>query len=260
MARSTPVIDSLHEKRPTIPFLPGVEGLRGLALLAVLLYHNGFTWARGGFLGVSTFFTLSGFLITLLLIWEFSSGGLDQPPGLLESPLPPADAGVAALPARRRRCSGTSSPRPGSSPRCGATCWPRWPTSPTGASSRRASPTPSSSAAPSPVLHFWSLAIEEQFYLVFPVIVVVTFKVFKGSRRAVAVVLALLLAGLAGVDVLVLYSPGQDVSRVYYGTGTRALELLLGALLALAAGPPHRVRAADAPLGLGDRRLRRRRS
>ena len=59
--------------RPTIPFLPGVEGLRGLALLAVLLYHNGFSWAQGGFLGVSTFFTLSGFLITLLLIWEFST-------------------------------------------------------------------------------------------------------------------------------------------------------------------------------------------
>ncbi len=50
-----------------------MEGLRGLALLAVLLYHNGFSWAQGGFLGVSTFFTLSGFLITLLLIWEFST-------------------------------------------------------------------------------------------------------------------------------------------------------------------------------------------
>jgi Acyltransferase family len=87
------------------------------------------------------------------------------------------------------------------------------------------------------VLHFWSLAIEEQFYLVFPVIVVVTFKVFKGSRRAVFVVLALLSAASL-TSMLVLYSSSHDVTRVYYGTGTRALELLLGALLALLLAHP----------------------
>ncbi len=91
--------------------------------------------------------------------------------------------------------------------------------------------------APSPVLHFWSLAIEEQFYLVFPVVVVVTFKLFKGSRRAVFVVLAVLSAASLA-SMLVLYSNSHDVTRVYYGTGTRALELLVGALLALALAHP----------------------
>src|SRR5215831_13481824 len=54
---------------------PALDGLRGLAVAAVLLFHGGFTWARGGFLGVSTFFTLSGFLITSLLLTEHRRTG-----------------------------------------------------------------------------------------------------------------------------------------------------------------------------------------
>ncbi|MEJ5256592.1 MAG: acyltransferase family protein, partial [Acidimicrobiales bacterium] len=56
-------------------FLPGLEGLRGLAVLGVLVFHAGFAWAPGGFLGVSTFFTLSGFLITSLLVYEAAASG-----------------------------------------------------------------------------------------------------------------------------------------------------------------------------------------
>jgi peptidoglycan/LPS O-acetylase OafA/YrhL len=63
------------------PFLPGLEGLRGLAVLVLLLFHDGFVWMQGGFLGVSTFFTLSGFLITGLLVSEFERTGRIDLPG-----------------------------------------------------------------------------------------------------------------------------------------------------------------------------------
>src|SRR4051812_50201047 len=53
-----------------LPYFPGLDGLRGLAVIAVLFFHGGFSWAVGGYLGVSTFFTLSGFLITSLLLAE----------------------------------------------------------------------------------------------------------------------------------------------------------------------------------------------
>ena len=73
MRAEAPVVPSgapeVSSPRPGIPFLPGLEGLRGAALVAVLFFHGGFTWAKGGFLGVSTFFTLSGFLITLCLLY-----------------------------------------------------------------------------------------------------------------------------------------------------------------------------------------------
>src|SRR3954453_3626318 len=55
---------------PRLPYFPGLDGLRGLAVIAVLFFHGGFSWAVGGYLGVSTFFTLSGFLITSLLLAE----------------------------------------------------------------------------------------------------------------------------------------------------------------------------------------------
>ena len=92
-------------------------------------------------------------------------------------------------------------------------------------------------AAPSPVLHFWSLAIEEQFYLVFPLVVAGVLALSRGSRRVLGAVLVVAAAGSLGLMWL-LYTPGQDPSRVYYGTGTRAFELLLGALLAIVLSHP----------------------
>ncbi|HVN51228.1 MAG TPA: acyltransferase family protein [Acidimicrobiales bacterium] len=221
---------------PTIPFLPGIEGLRGLAVLAVLLYHNGFPWARGGFLGVSTFFTLSGFLITLLLVWEHSSSGTISLRGFWGRRyrrLMPASLlclfGVVlfgyfvATPSQLATLRGDVL--------AALAYVANWRFIATGQSYAQLF------RAPSPVLHFWSLAIEEQFYLVFPIVMLVTFKVGKGSRRAVGLVLAV-LSLLSLLMMFLLYTPGQDPSRVYYGTGTRALELLLGALLALVLANP----------------------
>ncbi len=234
---SSPTATSRPETdRPTIPFLPGVEGLRGLALLAVLLYHNDFPWARGGFLGVSTFFTLSGFLITLLLIWEFSTTDRISLRGFWSRRyrrLMPAAllclAGVLLFGATVATPGQLASLRGDVlSSLAYVANWHFILTNQSYANLFQ---------APSPVLHFWSLAIEEQFYLVFPVVLVVTFKLAKGSRRALFVVLSLLSAASLA-SMLLLFAHGHDVTRVYYGTGTRALELLLGALLALILAHP----------------------
>jgi len=223
-------------RKSPIPFLPGLEGLRGVALAAVLFFHGGFSWAKGGFLGVSTFFTLSGFLITMLLIWEFSTEGrirLRRFWGRRYRRLMPASllclTGVVvfgwlvATPGQLVTLRGDVL--------ASLLYVANW----------RFIVTQQSYAqvfsAPSPVLHFWSLAIEEQFYLVFPLVVAAVLALAHGSRRALGAVLTVLAVGSLGL-MWVLYTPGQDPSRVYYGTGTRAFELLLGALLAIVLSHP----------------------
>src|SRR5690606_6878421 len=86
--------------------------------------------------------------------------------------------------------------------------------------------------APSPIQHFWSLAIEEQYYVLFPLLTAVLLSVGRGSRRVLAGVLAG-LAVLSTALMIVLHEPGTDTGRVYYGTDTRAVELLAGALFAI---------------------------
>ena len=218
--------------RPHLLFQPGLEGLRGLAVLGVLLFHAGFTWARGGFLGVSTFFTLSGYLITSLLIRERSATGRISLRGFwsrrFRRLLPASLAGLfvavvfgwlVADPGQLASLRGDVI--------AALLDVANWRFIFTGQSYTNLF------SGPSPVLQYWSLAIEEQFYLIFPLVVAGVMYVSKGSRRALT---AVLLAGTIGsvVACLVLYQPGDDPSRVYYGTGTRAAELLIGGLLALA--------------------------
>jgi peptidoglycan/LPS O-acetylase OafA/YrhL len=208
-----------------------LDGLRGLAVAGVLLYHAGFDWARGGFLGVSIFFTLSGFLITSLLLAERDGAGRISlrhfwsrrarrilPAALL------ALGGVALYGLTVADASQAGRlPGDGLSALAEVANW------------RFVFGDQSYAAlflTPSPVQHFWSLAIEEQFYVVFPLVVVAALAASKGTRRGLTAVVVLLGAGSVGLSLL-LFTPGEDPSRVYYGTDTRAVELLAGALLAL---------------------------
>ncbi len=107
------------------------------------------------------------------------------------------------------------------------------------------------------MLHFWSLAIEEQFYLVFPVVVAGGAGRSAGARARCSPA-SWWSPSLVSLSLMwVLYTPGQDPSRVYYGTGTRAFELLLGAILALVPLAPGRVRAAHPEVGVGRGRRHR---
>jgi peptidoglycan/LPS O-acetylase OafA/YrhL len=228
--------------------VPALDGLRGLAVAAVLVFHGGFGWAGGGFLGVSIFFTLSGFLITSLLLTERDRSGsiglghfwsrrarrilpaaLLALTGIAIFGLTIADAHQAA----RLPVDGLSA----------LTEVANW---------RFVFGDQSYAAlfsAPSPVQHFWSLAIEEQFYLVFPLIVVATLTRTKGDRKGLAIVVALL--GLASaVLAAALFHPGEDPARVYYGTDTRAVELLMGALLAIGLTGRHRLERSRTQLAV----------
>ena len=210
-------------------YVAGLDGIRALAVLCVIAYHLGFSWAGGGMLGVGVFFTLSGYLITDLLLGRWKR---DAELGLRSfwvrraRRLLPAlfvmlavvsvltalvDAG--ALPGLRRQVLS------------GILYFANWSTiAQHGSYFGRF-------AAPLPLDHLWSLSIEEQFYLAWPVLLLAGIWLLRGRRRLTLVTL-LLAAGSALVMAL-LYHPGYDPTRVYEGTDTRAFGLLVGAALAL---------------------------
>lgn len=215
-----------------LTYQPALDGLRGLAVLGVLLFHADLSWAVGGYLGVSTFFTLSGYLITTLLLAEHQSTGtvsLRAFWGRRFRRLMPASlvtlAAITVLFGPLVATADQLAELPGDVIAALAYV-ANW----------HFIVADTSYAdlftAPSPVQHFWSLAIEEQFYVLFPLIALGLLRLGRGSKRVVAVGFAT-LAALSLVAMLALYEPGTDTARVYYGTDTRAAELLAGALLAV---------------------------
>ena len=211
-----------------LAYNPALDGIRGAAVGAVLLFHGGFAWARGGYLGVSTFFTLSGFLITSLLIAERTSTGRVR---------------LTAFWARRlRRLFPASAFTLAGISLSALVVDQAWERSLRGdvlaalaqvANWRFLFDDRSYAelfASPSPVLHFWSLAIEEQFYWAFPLLAAGVFAVGTGSLRVFGGVLAALLAGSA---LLTLALGSGESTAIYYATPVRMGEILMGALLAV---------------------------
>ncbi len=209
--------------------MPALDGLRGVAVAAVLAFHGQLAGATGGFLGVSTFFTLSGFLITSLLLAEWNrTGRVDLGQfwiRRLRRLLPAALLALLgiALYATVIAASGDAA-RIGSDGISALLYVANWRFI-FGHQSYAAL-----FAAPSPVQHFWSLAIEEQFYFLYPIVTIGALSLLKSIRRFRALLIALTLGSIS--LSFVLWSPGLDPSRVYYGTDTRAAELLVGAILA----------------------------
>ena len=212
-------------------FLPGLEGLRGIAVLVVLLFHADVVGFGGGFLGVSTFFTLSGYLITRLLLLEQRETGrvaLTNFWGRRFRRLMPAALialGGIALLAPFFGDAEQISDLKGEGPAAlfyFANWWLL--------STER--DYEGLLGSPSPVQHFWSLAIEEQFYLFYPVAFAGLF--YLASSRRGPVVLTFLVASLASFTWMIWLGQSDVLtSRIYYGTDTRAAELLSGAILAL---------------------------
>ena len=225
----------LPSGRPSIGYVPALDGIRGLAVMAVLAFHGGMPWARGGFLGVDAFFVLSGYLITSLLLAEWEQTGRIALrtfwvrrarrllPALLlmvavvmigfRTLLPPEEVrllrgdGLAALlyVANWRMIL-------------------------------RGGDYFAQTASPSPLEHTWSLAIEEQFYVVWPLLMagLLAGTLAVAARRAAlahALVLCAIGAAVSTVLLATLYRP-DDPGRAYYGTDTRGASLLVGAGLA----------------------------
>ena len=212
-------------------YQPGLDGLRGVFVLAVLVFHGGFGWASGGFLGVSAFFTLSGFLICALLVDERArSGTVDLGRFWARRArrlLPAAWLGIGAAVVYGATIAGPAVQRDLQGDVLAALAFvANWRFISSGAGYGDLF------GEPSPVTHLWSLAVEEQYYLVFPVLVIGLLALGRGRHVVLAVGLA--VAGVASIAAMVtLFDQAADTSRLYYGTDTRAAEFLVGALAAL---------------------------
>jgi peptidoglycan/LPS O-acetylase OafA/YrhL len=212
-------------RRPTLVHQPGLDGLRGLAVALVVLFHADISWMSGGFLGVSIFFTLSGYLITSLLLAEHEQRGRIDLRNFWSRRLRRlAPASLAAIVVVVALASWLSTSSEASRIKGDAVSAALY------VSNWRFVVAEHSYAdlfsAPSPLLHIWSLSIEEQLYVVVPLLVVGVLALGWSRRRLGVVLLALAATStITGVAV-------SGVDRVYYGTDTRAAELLLGAVLA----------------------------
>jgi peptidoglycan/LPS O-acetylase OafA/YrhL len=231
---------SRQPRRVELAHYAGLDGLRGIAVLAVVLYHGGVSWAPGGFVGVEVFFVLSGFLITSLLVAEWQRS---------------ATIALGAFWMRRARrllpalfClvgaigiyylfAGAAHAVPGlkGDGISALTYVSNWHQIVAGSNYFAAS------GPVSPLEHTWSLAIEEQFYLVWPLVVLAV--LWLAGRRAGAnrdrrPLVALLVLSVVGaiasaLDMGLLFDGGRNLNRIYYGTDTRAFGLLFGATLAI---------------------------
>ncbi len=214
-------------------YRPALDGLRGVAVLAVLAFHGGMSWATGGYLGVSVFFTLSGFLITSLLLVEHDRRGVVDLRAFygrrLRRLAPAALCCLLAIATVQILWAPFGTSNLGPQLRWSALQIANWQQLLEGRSYGDLFQRQAADAA-SPVDHFWSLAVEEQFYLLWPAAVLVLCTVAKGSRRVIVGVLAALLVIASAAAPLIARGWGPDVA--YLASPARAAELFAGALLA----------------------------
>jgi peptidoglycan/LPS O-acetylase OafA/YrhL len=216
-----------------IQYIPAIDGLRAIAVMAVIFYHLGFSWIPGGFLGVDLFFVISGYVITRLLLDSIDrSGGLDLRafylarlrrllPALVFMLVTTAIAvGIWAPDTIKRFLIDTPFALTGSMN------W--WLVG-------RHLDYFEAIGRPPLLQHTWSLAVEAQFYLFWPLILLLILKFFGKKRIAIA---SLAIAAISGIALMALSfsldaASSSKVSHVYFGTDTHSIGLFLGAALAV---------------------------
>lgn len=227
-------------------YLPGLDGIRALAVIGVLLYHADLAWIPGGFLGVDVFFVLSGFLITSLILEEFDrSGRIDFARfylGRARRLLPPLVLLLVVVAVAAAFLFRDAAAQVRADTIASILYVNNWWYILAESSYFEFTGRP-------PLLkHLWSLAVEEQFYLVWPAI---TFLVVRRAGRRGVRIVALVLAALSSAWMVTLsvrngFPEYADPSRAYFGADSHAMGLLIGAALAT-AWRPGRLRADLTP-------------
>ncbi len=225
-----------------LSYVPGLDGIRAISIVGIMANHSGLGWAAGGFISVNVFFVLSGYLITALLVKEWMKSRTISLKRFW------ARRARRLLPALFVLLIGI-----------GFYAWLIAPPDTRGSLRADAFATLfyvgnwhqivagqsyfAQTAVQSPLLHTWTLAIEEQFYLVWPLVVL---GMLKWWRRLGPLLILTVAGALASATVMfLLYHSGSDPSRLYYGTDTRAQDLLVGAVVAIALA--HRPPATTRP-------------
>ena len=219
---------------PRLVYIPALDGLRAFAVVAVLLYHGGVNWIPGGFLGVDVFFVISGYLITSLLLRDWREHGRIQfgrfyvrrarrlLPALFVMLGVVSLYSLVFLPDTVAELRGAVI--------AALAYVENWHLISNDVSYFVAA------GRPSLLRHVWSLAVEEQFYLLWPLLFSLLLARWGRQRRNL---LGVILGGALASAVLmaVLYPRYGDPSRVYFGTDTRASTVLIGAALAIVWTP-----------------------
>ena len=220
-----------------IRYIPAIDGLRAVAVIAVMLYHLGFTWIPGGFLGVDLFFVISGYVITRLLLDSIQrSGGLDLrafykarirrlfPPLVFMIFVTIIYISIWAPETMRRFVSDSPFALLG-----GMNWWLVF----------RHTDYFDTISRPPLLQHTWSLGVEAQFYLIWPLILLLVLRQFGKAKIPGA---ALFIAAISGIALLLVSfevdaANASQVSHVYFGTDTHSIGLFLGAALAVSWVP-----------------------
>jgi len=230
---------------PKLVRLPRLDGIRALAVLLVLFFHGGFSWAGGGFFGVDVFFVLSGFLITGLLLSEFAQTATLRLGRFwvhrIRRLMPALLALLVVVGLWAEFCAPSNSLH---QTRVDALSSLFYVNNWNLAHGTQGYFAALSSAIPRPLLHTWSLSIEEQFYLIWPVVVLIVLKLTRSLRLLFAI--ALTGAVASAVEMALLIHGGVNQARVYYGTDTRSQAVLIGAALAVLLSHPLR-KVTDRP-------------
>lgn len=227
-----------RDRKPINPrYMPGLDGVRAVAVIAIIIYHLNPQWLSGGFLGVDTFFVISGYLITSLLLTEYHNTGKIELmsfwlrrvkrliPAVLFLVMGVIVLSLIFMPTEIQKVRADSI-----AAIFYVSNW--W--------YIMQNVDYFEQFAVQPLKHLWSLAIEEQFYLVFP-IVLLSLLSFIRRLKSIRIIFLILLV-ISMIVMMVLYVPNENVARVYFGTDTRIQTLLMGVLLAL-VWPPFQLKA-----------------
>lgn len=227
-----------RDRKPISPrYMPGLDGIRAVAVIAIIIYHLNPQWLWGGFLGVDTFFVISGYLITSLLLTEYHNTGKIELtsfwlrrvkrliPAVLFLVMGVLVLTLIFMPTEIQKVRADSI-----AAIFYVSNW--W--------YIMQNVDYFEQFAVQPLKHLWSLAIEEQFYLVFPIILLSLLSFIRRLKSIRIIFLILLVISM--ITMMVLYVPNENVARVYFGTDTRIQTLLMGVLLAL-VWPPFQLKA-----------------